>query len=182
MSPTPLYFIIKGGKTVAARVFRAAIVGGVGSRLGGGKFANGAVTGAFSRLFNDDAIDKDRQYWKKVKDKGSSISLDVDYSKKIRIGKHHVGKISVGTENGVEANLGIVIVDKIKRFFSSKIPFGVDHSGVYLSTPRVKGVAGKIHFNPETWIHNSDVGKMIRGFPGHLNEQICKQSASGNCL
>ncbi|MBL1293435.1 MAG: hypothetical protein COB61_006155, partial [Thiotrichales bacterium] len=31
----------------------AAITGGVGSVVGGGKFQNGAVTGAFSRLFND---------------------------------------------------------------------------------------------------------------------------------
>lgn len=30
--------------------------GGVGSVLGGGKFANGAITGAFSRLFNDMAV------------------------------------------------------------------------------------------------------------------------------
>ncbi len=33
--------------------FAAAMVGGTGSAIGGGKFANGAVTGAFSRLFND---------------------------------------------------------------------------------------------------------------------------------
>jgi hypothetical protein len=31
----------------------AAIVGGSASVLGGGKFANGAITGAFSRMFND---------------------------------------------------------------------------------------------------------------------------------
>jgi len=32
----------------------AAVVGGTASKIGGGKFANGAVTGAFSRVFNDD--------------------------------------------------------------------------------------------------------------------------------
>lgn len=31
----------------------AAVVGGTASVIGGGKFANGALTGAFSRLFND---------------------------------------------------------------------------------------------------------------------------------
>lgn len=31
----------------------AAVVGGTASVIGGGKFANGAMTGAFSRLFND---------------------------------------------------------------------------------------------------------------------------------
>jgi len=34
---------------------KAAIVGGTMSRLTGGKFQNGAVTGAFSRLLNDEA-------------------------------------------------------------------------------------------------------------------------------
>lgn len=37
---------------VPARVVAAAAVGGVGSVLGGGKFENGAVTGAFGELFN----------------------------------------------------------------------------------------------------------------------------------
>lgn len=36
------------------RTIVAAIVGGTASVIGGGKFANGAMTGAFSRLFNDD--------------------------------------------------------------------------------------------------------------------------------
>jgi hypothetical protein len=31
----------------------AAVVGGAGAVVGGGKFANGAITGAFSRLYND---------------------------------------------------------------------------------------------------------------------------------
>lgn len=37
---------------VPARVAAAAAVGGVGSVLGGGKFENGAMTGAFGELFN----------------------------------------------------------------------------------------------------------------------------------
>jgi len=41
----------------AARVTSAAIVGGAASELSGGKFANGAVTGAFSRAFNDQLHD-----------------------------------------------------------------------------------------------------------------------------
>ena len=40
--------------TAASRTAAAAVVGGTASELGGGKFANGAVTGAFSRLFNDE--------------------------------------------------------------------------------------------------------------------------------
>ncbi|WP_459782333.1 hypothetical protein, partial [Photobacterium sp. R1] len=41
----------------------AAVIGGTGSRLSGGKFENGAVTGAFSRLFNDELHHKWRRAW-----------------------------------------------------------------------------------------------------------------------
>ncbi len=37
----------------AENAVAAAIVGGTTSVIGGGKFENGAMTGAFSRLFND---------------------------------------------------------------------------------------------------------------------------------
>ncbi|QEI12992.1 hypothetical protein FY115_12680 [Cellvibrio japonicus] len=40
----------------ALRITAAAIVGGTASTLSGGKFANGAMTGAFSRAFNDEAL------------------------------------------------------------------------------------------------------------------------------
>ncbi|MCC7412956.1 MAG: hypothetical protein IT495_15180 [Gammaproteobacteria bacterium] len=36
-----------------ANAATASIIGGTASVIGGGKFANGALTGAFSRLFND---------------------------------------------------------------------------------------------------------------------------------
>ena len=39
------------------RTLAAAVVGGTASKLTGGKFANGAFTGAFSRLFNDEATE-----------------------------------------------------------------------------------------------------------------------------
>lgn len=47
-----------GGKNYAgvfARTMAAGVVGGTASELGGGKFANGAYTGAFGRLYNDEA-------------------------------------------------------------------------------------------------------------------------------
>ena len=43
--------------TVDGRIGRtviAAVAGGAGAKLGGGKFVNGAVTGAFSRFYNDE--------------------------------------------------------------------------------------------------------------------------------
>ena len=44
----------KGARFSAGRVPAAAVVGGKASSLSGGKFGNGAVTGAFSRAFNDE--------------------------------------------------------------------------------------------------------------------------------
>jgi len=43
------------GAAIAERVAASAVVGGTASVLGGGKFANGAVSGAFVRLFNEEA-------------------------------------------------------------------------------------------------------------------------------
>jgi len=48
----------EGSLQLARNATLAAVVGGTGSVLGGGKFQNGAVTGAFSRLFNDLAHNK----------------------------------------------------------------------------------------------------------------------------
>ena len=39
--------------TTALKVASSAVLGGTISEIGGGKFANGAVTGAYSMLFND---------------------------------------------------------------------------------------------------------------------------------
>ena len=55
--------------TTAAGRFKnavaAAVVGGTASVVGGGKFANGAITGAFSRLFNDLLeFDGEALFWK----------------------------------------------------------------------------------------------------------------------
>ncbi len=41
--------------TIVARLVAASVAGGFGAELGGGKFKNGAITGAFSRLFNDES-------------------------------------------------------------------------------------------------------------------------------
>ncbi|MEJ1410793.1 MAG: hypothetical protein RPU60_11365, partial [Candidatus Sedimenticola sp. (ex Thyasira tokunagai)] len=52
----PMKAMIKGkdAAAVAARTVSAAIVGGVSAVAGGGKFANGAVSAAFTHLFNNE--------------------------------------------------------------------------------------------------------------------------------
>jgi RHS repeat-associated protein len=55
----------------AQNAIMAGIVGGTASVLGGGKFANGAVTGAMSRLLNDsftvDTQEKKKSFYEKLK-------------------------------------------------------------------------------------------------------------------
>jgi|GEM_PF-4350769 len=46
--------IDSGNDFSTGRIALSAIAGGTASKLSGGKFANGAVTGAFSRMFNDE--------------------------------------------------------------------------------------------------------------------------------
>ncbi|MDP2136820.1 MAG: RHS repeat-associated core domain-containing protein [Candidatus Didemnitutus sp.] len=55
----------KGGGWIAARTAAAAAIGGTASVLGGGKFANGAVTSAFQHLFNSESSRKEprREAW-----------------------------------------------------------------------------------------------------------------------
>jgi len=43
----------RGAAGFAKNAAISAVVGGTASKLVGGKFANGAITGAFSRMFND---------------------------------------------------------------------------------------------------------------------------------
>ena len=50
-----------GAGARSLRVAVAATVGGTASKVSGGKFANGAVTGAFSRAFNDEAASHRRK-------------------------------------------------------------------------------------------------------------------------
>jgi len=45
--------------TRAIRVVQAALIGGTVSKIGGGKFGNGAITGAFVQAFNHDSTDYD---------------------------------------------------------------------------------------------------------------------------
>uniref|UniRef100_UPI00215C34EF RHS repeat domain-containing protein n=1 Tax=Alteromonas lipotrueae TaxID=2803814 RepID=UPI00215C34EF len=60
---------VEGATQMADRfnnAIKAAMIGGTASAISGGKFANGAITGAFSRLLNDDAyssrIKKQQRY------------------------------------------------------------------------------------------------------------------------
>ena len=49
--------IDEGQRFSPKRIVAAAVIGGTSSSITGGKFSNGAVTGAFSRAFNDELHD-----------------------------------------------------------------------------------------------------------------------------
>ncbi|WP_345552573.1 hypothetical protein [Microbulbifer aestuariivivens] len=60
-----------GAESSVMRVIAAAVLGGTASVASGGKFANGAITGAFSRAFNDEAHQatqkRDTGWWAQTK-------------------------------------------------------------------------------------------------------------------
>jgi hypothetical protein len=62
-----------------ARITAAATVGGTASTLGGGKFANGAITAGFARAFNDEAhLEKSSDaYYSRDKTKILATRMDV---------------------------------------------------------------------------------------------------------
>ena len=67
----------------AQRVIAAAVVGGTTSVISGGKFGNGAVTGAFSRALNDELHEKaeaqkEKSLEQKISDDPSTIEEKFD--------------------------------------------------------------------------------------------------------
>jgi hypothetical protein len=81
-------FIDSNMNTTALKVASSAVLGGTISEIGGGKFANGAVTGAYSMLFNElmhpkkDDDPDDVQLTKRIRDKvgGSKIVQKIENS------------------------------------------------------------------------------------------------------
>jgi hypothetical protein len=82
-------------------VAAAAIVGGTTAYVGGGKFANGAVTAAFGRLFNDEQNSKKVGDFVEVTDPitGKRIMVHRDYANDnlLKSGKND-GNVSLNAE------------------------------------------------------------------------------------
>lgn len=92
-----------GVRMSASRVIAVAAVGGTTSVIAGGKFANGAVTAAFSRAFNDEmekrAQDKSRR--PKLNLEGIDVDADIAYQAYNDIARHNRQSIIDDTEYGV---------------------------------------------------------------------------------
>ena len=57
----------------------AAVIGGTASKLAGGKFSNGAVTGAFSRIFNDMVSHGSKRGGAPISDEELALAKDGKY-------------------------------------------------------------------------------------------------------
>jgi len=93
----------KGG--FFGRTSIAAIVGGTASALGGGKFSNGAISGAFVHMFNAEA----RQYLK---------SLSVRQMAQVSKFKRYIQKMNLKTFN---KHFGINITDSELNLYKQEI-------------------------------------------------------------
>ena len=98
----------QGGWMIAARTTAAAAIGGTATALGGGKFANGAITSAFQQLFNAEAakmsvkrvliaIDSEFAGDRAYKNPGITTTVEEDYELKERprLEEKYLGKLKV---------------------------------------------------------------------------------------
>ena len=127
-------------KDKAAEITQAHIVAGSYSNVTGGKFANGAVTGAFSRGFNDEAhkTAKDREIKKALFDKTRKIGLNVSIPSKI---VDFFGGDTDGHDVGFEFGLVFGSDGDIGAYYSQFASKGlsVPFSGSQLPISRVGG-------------------------------------------
>jgi len=82
--------VLPSGETTggyAANVAFGSVAGGVGSVIGGGKFANGAITGAFGYLFNEAADALARRRYQSVIDHGN-IDFDANMKEAAEWGRN----------------------------------------------------------------------------------------------
>ena len=107
------------GMARISNAVKAAIIGGTASAITGGKFANGAMTGAFSRLLNDD-IQTSRKHsigvsktFRKLIGSGVLVFDDdgnlIDVKSGIQVEKLKMSINTKGTVNVQYANAGISI-------------------------------------------------------------------------
>jgi hypothetical protein len=89
----------------SGRIMTAATLGGTASVLGGGKFANGALTGAFSRAFNDE-MEHTRRGYRKV---GGALKGTAEIEGAVQSGGGiHIGLVGVSLTTSIDSNACVV--------------------------------------------------------------------------
>ena len=132
-------------QTTSGQLVTAAVVGGTASELGGGKFANGAVTGAYTMLFNHMAHQKDdnngtqRPDWSKLSDSERTKYLleAARNSETLQVNVHDVfenfnPQNSSGAYQGFRTNQPVTVLLGNKEFtITMDIPILVNKNGGY---------------------------------------------------
>ncbi|ALU44689.1 RHS repeat-associated core domain-containing protein [Pseudoalteromonas rubra] len=153
---------VNGASTIADRfsnAIKAAMIGGTASAISGGKFANGAVTGAFSRLLNDDAYDsrikKQNRY--DLKDGFEGFVDEYDYKGEAR---HEIHVYKNGKEVGIFQD-----GDWINKHGHSGVPEGFGKENARL----LKGLDVHMIRRQGRIPKNAKLGKgMLRGYGKYL--------------
>jgi RHS repeat-associated protein len=111
---------------------KAAVIGGTISKISGGKFANGALTGVFSRLLNDDALLG-----------GKKSTLSAKYEKGLEHVKNAVdeygvldmfeGKIASGTTVEFKIDNSMDVAMQVRSDFPSTVYVNTDNIANYQS-------------------------------------------------
>ena len=168
------------------RVMTAAVIGGTVSAVGGGSFANGAVTAAFRQMFNDDAHDllKEAEKYTGTKYKSGGESMTgIDCSGLIAQSLQAIG-IKVGSwddVNGLIAfakahparfdvrqveSLASVELDTGDVIAFTQVKYGrssFNHIGIYNDDPALKhhflsarSSRGVSYFDASRWAKRTD--------------------------
>lgn len=117
-----------GNDFSTGRIALSAIAGGTASKLSGGKFANGAVTGAFSRMFNDE-LEKNKRKIAEQSVKDNQNTIDRVLAARMRAATvdemQHLAKMSIeelrtlfmgqGFEGITNSNLRISQMEGVKQ-------------------------------------------------------------------
>ncbi len=104
-----------GGFTVRTAI--ASIVGGTASKIGGGKFSNGAVSGAFVHMFNAEGAGTLKNIGEKIGEMWGSIK---NYISTGIGGGLHVGFLGVNGQHDATSNVLTVCVRLVPRFISRR--------------------------------------------------------------
>ena len=115
----------------ASNAIKAAIIGGSASVLSGGKFGNGAITGAFSRLLNDDALqnvnpdDRNYPFSKNAEETmASPMASDTELLKESSLGKY---RVAIGRDG--EAHVWSELFNRGYEVFPDGV--SIDYQGSY---------------------------------------------------
>ena len=114
----------------------ASIAGGVGSRLSGGKFANGAVTAAFAHMYNAEehlrrrvmkVIDNTRDAWDHYKNgKGETVKLGPDTRMALRTHpeqQRRLERITSGRTSSSSGNYGVDLTGRVFHVGDTRVDY-----------------------------------------------------------